>query len=146
MNRDHVPQSGGLFEGLREVTYAVDADGHYVLAESSGWDAKSIANSQYWKLVEAAAMQALDDVRAGRASPLAFYMACYQMDVKLLSAYVKLAGWRVRRHLRPDVFARLKPALRARYADVFDVPPELLAQTPQDLERFLAILTWANTF
>jgi hypothetical protein len=69
-------------------------------------------------------------------------MARCQMDVSLLASYVGLARWRVRRHLRPAVFSRLKPALLARYADIFAVLPEMLgripdrAEIPVSLQRF----------
>ncbi len=146
MNRSEVPQSGGLYGDLREVAYAVDENGRYVLEPSLGWDAKGIANSQFWKTVEAAARAALAAVERGEAGPLLFYMTIYQMDVALLATYVSLPSWRVRRHLRPGAFARLKPALRQRYADVFDLPVEMLDHLPSDIQKFAEILQWANKF
>jgi hypothetical protein len=146
MNRSEVPQSGGLYGDLREVAYAVDENGRYVLEPSLGWDAKGIANSQFWKTVEATARTAMARVEKGEAGPLLFYMAIYQMDANLLAKYVGISAWRVRRHLRPGAFAKLKPALRQRYADVFDLPVGMLDHLPSNIQRFAEILQWANKF
>jgi hypothetical protein len=40
-----------------------------------------------------------------------------RMDVPLLAQVTGLWQWRIRRHFRPALFARLSPSLLARYAD-----------------------------
>jgi hypothetical protein len=49
-----------------------------------------------------------------------------RMDVPLLAQASGLWRWRVRRHLRPDVFARLSSALRARYAEALGMASDQL--------------------
>jgi hypothetical protein len=62
-------------------------------------------------------------VRRGEASPLEYFMKFRQMDVGLLAGNVGMFKWRVKRHLKPAKFRKLKPALLARYAECLDVSP-----------------------
>ena len=131
MRKNDVPQDAALFGHWREIAYAVDENGAVVLVPCAGWDSANVANMQAWEVIAEAVAEALRGIEAGELSPLAFHMAVNQMDVALLAAYVGLARWRVRRHLRSGVFRHLGPALRARYAAVFRL-------TPEELERVLA--------
>jgi hypothetical protein len=60
-------------------------------------------------------------VVAGNTSPLEYHMYCARMDVALLAQAVGIWRWRVRRHFRPEVFARLSPELRRRYAEALGI-------------------------
>jgi len=131
MKKEEVPQDTAILGPWRELFYAVDDNGRYVLAPSTGWDPANMANLQAWKAIAEEMKQALAAVRDGRTSPLAFHMARCQMDVKLLARYVGLSRWRVKRHLRPENYARLQPVLRQRYAQIFRVAPEDLDRLPK---------------
>ncbi len=119
MKEKDVPQDVGIAEGIKEVCYAVDDEGRYHLVPSAGWEPKNIANDQAWELLD----QQLDAVRqrvlAGELSLLAFHMAKNQMDLALLTQYSGLFRWRIRRHLRPEVFSNLKKPLLELYAALF---------------------------
>lgn len=119
MQKDDVPQDEALFDGMREVCYAVDASGRYVLAESAGWEPANLANHQAWEVIDAEIAAVLAQVRAGELSPLAYQMARNQMDAKLLAGYVGLFAWQVRRHCQPGPFGKLNADQLARYAAVF---------------------------
>jgi PHD/YefM family antitoxin component YafN of YafNO toxin-antitoxin module len=125
-----VPQDGGLFGEFKELCYAVDENGRYVLVGSAGWEPANIANAQAWETIRAEVADTLARVRAGELSPLAYHMARHQMDHKLLAAYVGLYGWQVRRHARPGPFSRLSSELVRRYAAVFKITPEELLRVP----------------
>lgn len=130
MRKNEVPQDAALFGRWREIAYAVDEDGAMVLVPCAGWDPANVANLQAWEVIAEAVAEALRGIEAGELSPLAFHMAVNQMDVALLSDYVGMARWRVRRHLRPGVFRRLGPSLRERYAAVFRLAPAELERVP----------------
>ena len=51
-----------------------------------------------------------------------------RMDVALLSQTTGVWRWRIRRHFRPQVFARLSTALRQRYADALGLSLEALGR------------------
>ncbi len=132
--RDVPQQPGMITDGRREICYAVDDDGNYVLTGSAGWEPKNIANDQAWEIIRNQVHETVRKVRAGKLSPLAFYMVSNQMTPALLARYVGLNRWRVQRHLKPVVFKKLKPEILHRYADVFDVSVERLGNIPEDIE------------
>jgi hypothetical protein len=131
MRKDEVPQDAGLLGELKEVFYALDEDGRYVLAESAGWEPANIANRQAWEELERQSAAVLAAVRRGELSPLAYHMARHQMDEKMLASYAGLYRWQVRRHCKPAPFARLKPETLSRYAAVFRIPVEELTPVPR---------------
>ncbi len=131
MLKNDVPQDKELFGDQREVCYAVDENGHYVLAESSGWEPANLANSQAWEVIRSDVAATLAKVHAGELSPLAYHMARNQMDAKLLSGYAGLFCWQVRRHMKPGPFLKLKPALLTRYAAIFKTSAEEFARIPE---------------
>jgi len=130
MKEKEVPQDEALFDGMSEVCYAVDESGRYVLAESAGWEPANIANVQAWEVIRCQIEAVLAKVRAGELSPLAYHMARHQMDAKLMSGYVRLFGWQVRRHMKPGPFGKLQPERLARYAGVFKISVEEFRRIP----------------
>jgi hypothetical protein len=131
MKTSEVPQDRGIIpEDLHEICYAVDEGGNYVRVNSAGWAPKNIANDQAWEIIKTQTADALERIHAGQLSPLAFHMAINQMNVSLLSKYACLNRWRVKRHLKPDVFKRLKSDILKRYADVFGITLEQLLKVP----------------
>ena len=133
MKVKEVPQQPGMItDGRREICYAVDEDGAYVLTGSAGWEPKNVANDQAWQVIREQVQDTVRKIRAGKMSPLAFYMVSNQMTPALLAKYVGCSRWRVSRHLKPSVFRKLKPDMLKRYAAVFDVPVEQLGQIPEE--------------
>lgn len=127
-----MPQDKCLFGDQREICYAVDEEGRYVLVESAGWEPANVANIEAWKSIDSDVEAVASGVRAGKLSPLAWHMARNQMDAGMLSAYAGISRWRVRRHMRPGPFRRMSLALAARYAAVLRVSPEELGAVPGD--------------
>ena len=130
MREEDVPQDDSFYEGHLRACYALDRDGKYVLVTSRGWQAETVAPAE----AVAHAAEQLESVRAdvekGRLSPLAYHMAARMMSPELMAASCGLARWRVRRHLRPGVFARLPERLLMRYALCLDIPLEDLRAIP----------------
>jgi hypothetical protein len=131
MKIDEVPQDQGMMsDDRREVCYAVDDQGRYTLVPSHGWEPKNVANDQAWEQIRNRVRTVLDQVKAGKRSPLAYHMAHHQMSLGLLARYVRLSRLRVWRHLRPQGYGRLTPEERRRYAGVFAIEPEVLDHVP----------------
>jgi hypothetical protein len=101
-----------------------------VLSKSAGWEPANTANQQAWELLEQELAQTAEKVKAGLLSPLAFHMARNLMDVKVLARYAGIARWRVKRHMRPAIFARLDRAVLERYAKIFNITVEQLVEIP----------------
>ena len=131
MREKDVPQDAGLNQGLREITYAVDENGRYVGVPSLGWEPKNIANAQAWEVISENIHTQARLGRDGKRSPLAYHLAKNLMTVSLAASYVRLPRWRVKRHLKPAVFNRLKPEILQRYADLFGLTLEEFKQIPE---------------
>jgi|TARA_B100001971_G_C17909065_1_gene391935 hypothetical protein len=138
MKKEDVPQDYGMGGEQLEVCYAVDENGHYVLAPSLGWKAKNVTNQQAWGLIKEKIDDAIRRVKTGQLSPLAYHMAKNQMDVGLLAKYVGFYSWRVKRHLKPTVFKRLSPDILQQYADLFDITTAQLREYPESADLALA--------
>lgn len=118
MDANEVPQEGNAtLGGQRKAMYARGADGHLGIVPSCGWEAEEIVTLQAVEELERLAADARRRVEAGTASALEYHMYKARMDLTLLSQVTGIWAWRVRRHLRPEIFARLRPALLARYAE-----------------------------
>jgi hypothetical protein len=128
MKKIEVPQDDdGLLEGkLREVCYAVDESGNYTTVLSTGWTPKNAALKQAWEVVNEKVEQVKQEVIAGKLSPLAYFMEKNIMNLKLVSEYTGISKWRIRRHMKPKVFARLDNETLAKYAAAFETNVSLL--------------------
>jgi len=129
MRESEVPQEGNRsLAGHRKAVYAVADDGRLRLVASRGWEVEEIVTRQAVEDLERRAEEARTRVLAGESSPLEYHMYRARMDLELLSQTTGLWRWRVRRHLKPAVFARLKLALRQRYAEALGVSVEALGK------------------
>lgn len=134
MKKSNVPQDIGLAGRMSEISYAVNKNGRYELVQSYGWDPKTTSLKQAWKVIIEEIEDVIKNVKAGKVSPLAYHMAKNQMNTGLLAKYTRISRWRVKRHLKPEVFNHLDPAILERYAGVFEITPEQLAQVPDSVD------------
>lgn len=127
MDQDAVPQEGNAtLGGQRKAMYARATDGRMVLVPSRGWEAEEIVTTQAVDALVALARQARARVLVGTSAPLEYWMYDRRMDVALLAQASGFWQWRVRRHLRPQGFARLSLAQRQRYADALGMPVDAI--------------------
>jgi len=130
---DEVPQDvARAYLGMGKALYAVDSEGSYTLVRSAGWEAEEIVLDQAIAECERMAREAHERGLRGEASPLEYHMYKCRMDVVVLSQSTGYFRWRVRRHFRPTVFARLSDAIRQRYADALGMRVEELVRLPAD--------------
>lgn len=136
MKDKEVPQDNeGLLEGkLREVCYAVDDNGNYVTVLSTGWTPKNAALKQAWEDVNDKIDETRQKVINGKLSPLAYYMEKNIMNLKLLAQSAGIPRWKVKRHLRPQIFQRLTDETLGNYARALDI-------TIDELKNFKVNLT-----
>lgn len=131
MKTDHVPQEGLEYKGrdkVKKVIYATDGAGQYTSVNSIGWEAENVAMRQAWQEVEDTLEQVAAAIKAGRLSPIAWWMHKCLMDESLLAKYVGKWRWTVRRHLKPKGFQKLSEADLEKYAAVFDITVDELKQ------------------
>ncbi len=123
MKKDEVPQDTSNLDTakLKELCYAVDEDGKYTTVNSSGWDPKTIALNQAIEEINARIADAKNRVLNNETSPIEYYMEFHKMDISILSSYVGMWSWRVKRHFKPSVFNKLSEKTLQKYADTFDI-------------------------
>ena len=127
MEKDKVPQDEGITQGItREVQYAVDKDGKYVKTFSKGWETKNIVNELAWEDIQEMVDLADEKIKAGKASPIMHFMSKNQMNITLLADYVELSKWKVKRHLKPKEFKKIKQEQNDKYDKVINISIEEL--------------------
>lgn len=131
MKREEVPQDAvAHFGSGRKAMYALDRDGHYVTVASSGWEVEAVVTGDAVAEYARLAAEARARVERGESSPLEFHMYDRRMDPPVLAQTAGVWQWRLRRHLRPEGFARLSAKRLQAYADALGMSPEDLKVLP----------------
>ena len=130
MKKEEIPQDRSNLETakFKELCYAVDDDGKYMTAQSTGWDPKTIALDNALQEINERVEIARQKVIANQTSPIEYYMELHKMDLSILSSYVGIWKWRVKRHFKPSVFKKLKNSTLEKYAEVFEISVNDLQQ------------------
>ena len=118
-------------DGLPKKYYKYNDNGQYVLEIDAPW-----AEKVSCALIIAGNRARLEEIRkavlAGQQSPLCYYMEMRQMDPGMLAKAAGIVVFRVRRHLRPEIFAKLKPSVLNRYTKALRVTLEQLKTVPNN--------------
>ena len=123
MRKEEVPQDQGNLSksNLKELIYATDEKGNYTTALSSGWEPKTIALSNSIDEINERIAVAKQQVEKCEASPIVYFMELHKMDPIILASYVGIWKWRVKRHFKPAVFAKLNDKVLSKYAEAFSI-------------------------
>ena len=133
MKSKEVPQDdANMMQGKwKDPIYTVNEDGEYTTSYSMGWDVKNTVMQQAWDNINEKVEEIRKRVLEGELSPIAYYMEKQIMDVGLLSKYMGLWKWKVKKHLKQKNFEKLSEELLYKYADIFDISSDEL----KDIER-----------
>tara|TARA_R110002049_G_scaffold1687_17_gene12855 strand:- start:8452 stop:8850 length:399 start_codon:yes stop_codon:yes gene_type:complete len=128
MKKEEVPQDKSNLESanFKELCYAVDENGEYTTAHSTGWDPKTIALDNAMREIEERIAEAKQRVLNNETSPIEYYMELHKMDLSVLASYAGIWKWKVKRHFKPSVFKKLNSKTLQKYADIFGVTVEEL--------------------
>jgi hypothetical protein len=131
MKVDEVPQDITYYEGVKRACYALNNQGKYVIVTSTGWSTEEVVNGLAVAELAANLEETRKAVLAGLKSPLVYHMQRRQMNPEILSKTAGIATFRVRRHFRPEIFAKLKSSVLDRYAKALAVTREELIIVPK---------------
>jgi len=131
---NEVPQDNTVeyYKGVKRACYAVDEKGRYVIVSSNGWEAEELVNGLAVKELAVNLEKTRKTVLAGEKSPLAYHMERRQMIPDILGKTAGIAVFRVKRHLRPEIFSRLKNPVLERYAKALAITMEELKTVPEE--------------
>jgi hypothetical protein len=134
MKKEEVPQDKSSLSksNLKELVYATDENGNYTTIQSSGWEPKTIALSNSIEEINEQVEKAKQKVLKGEVSPVCYFMELNKMDITILSSYMGMWQWRVKRHFNPKVFTGLSKKIINKYAKVFNITPEALINFKTD--------------
>jgi hypothetical protein len=137
MKINEVPQDDVPYfsEGIKKGNYALDDQGKYVMVPSKGWDVDEFINSLAFNEYEAKVEETRKAVLEGKKSPLAYYMELRQMIPEFLGKTAGIATFRVKRHLRPEIFAKLKEPVLDSYAKALSITREELKTVPHNSQE-----------
>ncbi|MEG2101610.1 MAG: hypothetical protein RRY99_08870 [Flavobacterium sp.] len=123
MEKENVPQdkSNLTKNNVKELLYATDENGNYTTTLSTGWEPKTIALSNSIDEINERIAEAKQQIKNGEVSPISYYMELNKMDLTILSSYVGMWKWRVKRHFKPAVFTKLSDSILKKYADAFSI-------------------------
>lgn len=133
MKVEDVPQDMGFFQGtvVRDVCYAVDAQGNYQAVVSDGWNVKADALQAVLDDVCEQCEPIRQQVLRHEASPLAYHMEKNLMDLDMLAANSGIAKRKVKKHLDYDAFMALDTDTLRTYADTLRITVGELLTVPQ---------------
>jgi hypothetical protein len=134
MKVNEVPQDDvfDYSQGIKKGNYALDDEGKYVMVPSKGWVVDEMINRMAYVEYKAKEEETRKAVLAGKKSPLAYYMELRQMTPEILGKTAGIAAFRVKRHLRSEIFAKLKPDVLDSYAKALDITREELKTVPKN--------------
>lgn len=123
MKKQDLPQDESNLKSanMTEVLYVTDENDNYTTANSVGWEAKKLALNESLDLINERIQEARQNVADHIASPIIYFMELNKMDLGVLSSYVGMWQWRVKRHTKPKVFRTLSESVLKKYADAFGI-------------------------
>ncbi len=104
-----------------KVIYAVADNGKYTAVKSSGWEVEELVLLDVVNDFQKKAEDAKEKIRKGEISPIEYFMNKNFMDLPALARGIGIFQWRVRRHLKPDIFKKLDDKILQKYADFFNI-------------------------
>ena len=133
MKLSEVPQDDiRTLQGVKKALYALDDQGHYTRATTSGWEAEEIVLHQVIDDFEEKAGQAASRVRNNETSPIEYFMYRKWMDLLTLAQAMGFYRWQVKRHLKPAVFKKLDDKTLSEYARIFGISFDALKNFHQE--------------
>ena len=131
MDAQNVPQQDNkTLGGYKKAVYAKDAGGRIIVVASTGWEVEEIVTSQAVEQMQALTEAARQNVVSNLSSPLEYWMYARRMDITLLAQATGIWRWRIRRHFRPQIFARLPRGTLIRYAEALGLTLHELHHLP----------------
>lgn len=135
MKVDEVPQDEGSCYGeIRRLTYAVDNSGIYQGVKTKGWEAEIDTTNVAVESANERIRETWAMVRENKLSPLAYHIEFARMTPSMLSLDSGIWLWRVKRHLKPEIFKGLSDKILKKYAEALGITLDQIKIVPSEPE------------
>jgi len=133
MKIEQVPQDNiETYDGMEKIIYAIGEEGHYDTVSSTGWEIEEAVTKQVLWELERQARESYELAVQKKVSPLYYHMYAQRMNLQILSQSTGLFQWRIKRHFKPEIFAKLEADLLMRYSDALGIDIETLKRIPNE--------------
>ncbi|MBF1285202.1 hypothetical protein [Neisseria sicca] len=127
-----IPQDDSeSYHGHLKVIYGT-RNGRYEAGTSSGWQDEAYATEMAVAELDEQTRAAREAVARGEYSPLYYHMFRFRHDETGLAMAAGVWKWQLRRHLRPEIFAKLPDKTLQKYADALQISIDELKRTDAD--------------
>ena len=127
-----IPQDDSeSYHGHLKVIYGT-RNGRYEAGTSSGWQDEAYATEMAVAELDEQTRAAREAVARGEYSPLYYHMFRFRHDETGLAMAAGVWKWQLRRHLRPEIFAKLPDKTLQKYADALQISINELKRTDAD--------------
>ncbi|HFC8500842.1 TPA: hypothetical protein ACFP30_000037 [Neisseria oralis] len=127
-----IPQDDSeSYHGHLKIIYGT-RDGRYEAGTSSGWQDEAYATEMAVAELDEQTRAAREAVARGEYSPLYYHMFRFRHDETGLAMAAGVWKWQLRRHLRPEIFAKLPDKTLQKYADALQISIDELKRTDAD--------------
>ena len=127
-----IPQDDSeSYHGHLKVIYGT-RNGRYEAGTSSGWQDEAYATEMAVAELDEQTRAAREAVARGEYSPLYYHMFRFRHDETGLAMAAGVWKWQLRRHLRPEIFAKLPDKTLQKYADALQINIDELKRTDAD--------------
>lgn len=134
MKVSEVPQDDNInYEGHKKLRYGRDEAGKMSQVGSTGCLIEEEATSFAWQDIRTSLGNTLKKVHAGELSPLAYHIEKKLMTYDLLASNMGVWKWKVKRHMRPNHFAKLSQDQLENYASYLEMTSSELKTVPEKL-------------
>lgn len=128
MDKIEVPQEENkTLDGIKKVMYAKDNEGEFQKV-NYGSSVEEFATQTAVEEYEVLKQESLANIKKEISSPIEYYMYENRMDLPTLASVVGMFQFRVKRHLRMDIFKKMNDKLLLKYAEAFNIKLEDLKE------------------
>ena len=110
----------------RELFYSYNQDGTFEKKVGYHGETTRLILQQAWDLFNDRIEEARQKVKAGKVSPIVYYMEKILADPLNLSMMAGIPLWKVKLHFKPAFFKRLSEKTLNKYAEAFNITVEQL--------------------
>lgn len=103
------------------ILYAEKEDGSYGPVQTGSDMAKNHLDD-YWFKYNNLQKSLMNQLINNEISSIQYYMILFELSPSELASRVGISTYRLKRHLKPEVFNKIRISLLQRYAVVFNVP------------------------